>query len=163
MAEKKKQINFQVSDEESERFDRVAEHYGIPMAAMIRMLVKEKDEAISKPGRLAEQEYLRLLEALNAAIALARRGEPPSDVPLVGKLAIDDVVDSLMVADDVRGYADTFRSVARRLTTSLQLPKRTVTPNLRRANLRSLEHLVNELAHLRDLIAQEIRPKLLKM
>jgi hypothetical protein len=37
-----KQINFRVSEDEAARFDRVAEHYGLAMAAMIRMLVKEK-------------------------------------------------------------------------------------------------------------------------
>lgn len=40
-----RQINFRVSEEEAERFDRLAAHYGLPVAAMIRMLVKEKDEA----------------------------------------------------------------------------------------------------------------------
>jgi hypothetical protein len=42
---REKQINFRVSAEEAERFDRVAARYGLPVAATIRMLVKEKEEA----------------------------------------------------------------------------------------------------------------------
>lgn len=41
-----KQINFRASEEEAERFDRVAAHYGLPVAATIRMLMKERDETL---------------------------------------------------------------------------------------------------------------------
>jgi hypothetical protein len=41
-----KQINFRVSLDEAARFERVAEHFGLAMAAMIRMLVKEKSDAL---------------------------------------------------------------------------------------------------------------------
>jgi antitoxin component of RelBE/YafQ-DinJ toxin-antitoxin module len=43
---REKQINFRVSEAEAERFERVALHLGIPVAAMIRMLVKREDDAI---------------------------------------------------------------------------------------------------------------------
>jgi len=37
---REKQINFRVTPEEDARFLRLAQHYGIPVAAMLRMLVK---------------------------------------------------------------------------------------------------------------------------
>ena len=49
---REKQINFRVSDEEIERFERVAAHFGIPVAAMVRMLVKREEEAIREKKRL---------------------------------------------------------------------------------------------------------------
>ena len=41
------QLNLRLSPDERERFDRVAEHYGVNMANMIRMLVKREEAAIS--------------------------------------------------------------------------------------------------------------------
>ena len=41
-----KQINFRVTEEEAERFDRVAQHLGLSLASMIRSLVKEKDNEL---------------------------------------------------------------------------------------------------------------------
>lgn len=43
---REKQINFRVSEEEARRFERVAEHHGIPVAAMLRMLVKKEERTI---------------------------------------------------------------------------------------------------------------------
>lgn len=37
-----KQINFKVTEEEAYCFEKVAEFHGIPVAAMIRMLVKRE-------------------------------------------------------------------------------------------------------------------------
>jgi antitoxin component of RelBE/YafQ-DinJ toxin-antitoxin module len=48
---REKQINFRVSEEEAARFDRVASHYGIALAAMLRMLVKEKYDALTRAAR----------------------------------------------------------------------------------------------------------------
>jgi hypothetical protein len=43
---REKQINFRVSDDEMDRFDRVAAHYGLGVSAMVRMLVKQKDDEL---------------------------------------------------------------------------------------------------------------------
>lgn len=49
---REKQINFRVSEDEAARFDRVAQHYGIAMAAMLRMLVKAEDEKIQRSAEV---------------------------------------------------------------------------------------------------------------
>lgn len=40
------QQNFRLTKEEKERFERVAKHYGLPIAATIRMLIKRESDAI---------------------------------------------------------------------------------------------------------------------
>jgi hypothetical protein len=49
---REKQINFKVTPDEAKRFDRVAAHFGIPLAATIRMLVKEKDDALGATRKM---------------------------------------------------------------------------------------------------------------
>jgi predicted transcriptional regulator len=51
-----KQINFRVSEDEAKRFDDVAEHYNLSLAAMLRMLVKEKHDAIEATKASTEHE-----------------------------------------------------------------------------------------------------------
>lgn len=43
---REKLYNFRVSEEEMARFERVARHFGLSMAQMIRMLVKQEADAI---------------------------------------------------------------------------------------------------------------------
>jgi hypothetical protein len=62
-----KQINFRVSEEEAARFDRVAAHFGLSLAAMLRMLVKEKDDEIRAKRNVDEAEAFDV-----ACIAYAR-------------------------------------------------------------------------------------------
>jgi predicted DNA-binding protein len=44
---REKQLNIRLSAEESERLDRVADHYGLNSAGLIRMLLKREDLAIA--------------------------------------------------------------------------------------------------------------------
>jgi hypothetical protein len=68
-----KQINFRVSADEAERFDRVAAHYGIALAAMLRMLVKERDDEIqSSRGALLRVVSPLLPSQRSAAKAKAK-------------------------------------------------------------------------------------------
>jgi predicted DNA binding CopG/RHH family protein len=52
-ANRDKQINMRVTVEEAERFKRVAAHYGLSIAQMIRMLVKRDDETMPRFRRRA--------------------------------------------------------------------------------------------------------------
>jgi len=45
---REKTFNMRLSDEEAARFERVAAHYALPVASMIRMIVKEKDAQIAR-------------------------------------------------------------------------------------------------------------------
>ncbi len=53
-----RQINFRVSEEEAACFERVATHVGLPVGAMIRRLVREKDEALAPHLTVAHREAL---------------------------------------------------------------------------------------------------------
>jgi hypothetical protein len=50
VSERTHQCNFRLTDVERDRFFRVAEHYGIPVAAMLRMLVKERADLLAEKG-----------------------------------------------------------------------------------------------------------------
>ena len=43
---RERQLNIRLSDQEAARLDRVAEHYGLNAAGVIRMLVKREHDAI---------------------------------------------------------------------------------------------------------------------
>jgi hypothetical protein len=43
---REEQLNVRLNPEEAARFKRVAEHFGLSPAAMVRMLVKEKARAL---------------------------------------------------------------------------------------------------------------------
>jgi antitoxin component of RelBE/YafQ-DinJ toxin-antitoxin module len=49
------QQNFRLTKEEKERFERVAKHYGLPIAAMVRMLIKREDDALGREVEAFEQ------------------------------------------------------------------------------------------------------------
>jgi hypothetical protein len=44
---REKQVNFRVNEDEAAQFDRVAAHYGLSVAAAIRMLIKERADALT--------------------------------------------------------------------------------------------------------------------
>lgn len=46
--ERKRQFNMRLSDEEARRLDTLADHYGINAAALVRMLLKEKEGELRK-------------------------------------------------------------------------------------------------------------------
>lgn len=54
MATRDKQINFRVSEDEADRFERVAAHFNLSLAGMLRMLVKAKDDEIAAKKTLRE-------------------------------------------------------------------------------------------------------------
>jgi hypothetical protein len=43
---REKQINIRLSDEEADRLDRLATHYGLNVAGVIRMLTKREEQAL---------------------------------------------------------------------------------------------------------------------
>jgi antitoxin component of RelBE/YafQ-DinJ toxin-antitoxin module len=53
---RERQINFRVSDDEMDRFDRVAAHYGLGVSAMVRMLVKQKDDELQLAAPADDRE-----------------------------------------------------------------------------------------------------------
>jgi hypothetical protein len=69
-----KQINFRVSQEEVRRFHGLAQHYGVSVSVMIRIVVSEKHKAIAaiRDAGLGP-EHEELLDALS---------EPRADLPL---------------------------------------------------------------------------------
>ncbi len=50
---RERQLNIRLSEEESGRFERVADHYGLNIAATIRMLFKEKARELGFEGLAA--------------------------------------------------------------------------------------------------------------
>lgn len=48
MVERTETFNMRLSEEEAQQFERVASHYGLPIASMLRMLVREKDSQIAR-------------------------------------------------------------------------------------------------------------------
>lgn len=58
---RERQLNIRLSEEESGRFERVADHYGLNIAATIRMLFKEKARELGfeAPPNLAEATAAR--------------------------------------------------------------------------------------------------------
>lgn len=46
VALREEQLNVRLNPEEAARFQRVADHYGLTPAAMVRMLVKEKEREL---------------------------------------------------------------------------------------------------------------------
>jgi predicted DNA-binding protein len=48
---RERQLNVRLSEEESERLETVASHYGLNAAAIIRMLVKREYDAIKAASR----------------------------------------------------------------------------------------------------------------
>ncbi len=68
---REKQINFRVSREEAERFERVAEHFGLGVSAMIRMLVKR--EAAQVPEKRVVLDAGAVETLFHLAHTLARR------------------------------------------------------------------------------------------
>jgi hypothetical protein len=47
---RERQLNVRLSEEESERLETVASHYGLNAAAIIRMLLKREYDAIKAAG-----------------------------------------------------------------------------------------------------------------
>jgi hypothetical protein len=44
---RERQLNIRLSEEEADRLERVAEHYGLNVPSLIRMLVKREDDKIA--------------------------------------------------------------------------------------------------------------------
>ena len=74
---RERQLNIRLSEEEAQRFERVADHYGLNIAATIRMLFKEKARALGfEPG------YSGIADALLAHRKYYEdRGEPVPPYP----------------------------------------------------------------------------------
>lgn len=69
------QLNIRLSDEEAERFKRVADHYGLNVAGTIRMLFKEKARDLG-------------FEPINLATAVAaKQGHEPAKSLMAARLA----------------------------------------------------------------------------
>jgi len=79
-----------VSEDEAARFDRVAAHYGIPVAAMLRMLVKERDEALSpKPLHL----NFTISETKPGHVVVEPADAPTLEASAAHKAAIDRLLE----------------------------------------------------------------------
>lgn len=57
---REKQLNIRLSEEESSRLERVAAHFGLNAAGVIRMLLKKADDEITKRG--AHRAMERILD-----------------------------------------------------------------------------------------------------
>lgn len=52
---RERQINIRLSDEEAQRLDALAAHYGLNIAGVLRMLVKRDHDALARGGALTAQ------------------------------------------------------------------------------------------------------------
>lgn len=75
-----KQLNIRLSDEEAERLERVAKHYGLNAAGVIRFLLKRADDAIAEHAhvRAHGQTVGGLLAAVEEAADLVERADLPA-------------------------------------------------------------------------------------
>jgi hypothetical protein len=73
-----KQINFRLSEDDVRTFDTVADHYGVTVSVMIRMLVREKQEAITatQAPRLGPEREEPGVTPAAAPVAVATAGRP---------------------------------------------------------------------------------------
>jgi hypothetical protein len=76
-----KQLNFRLSPEEFDRFERVANHYGLPIASMLRMLVKREDDGLAAdlPEAALRRDMLSVIETISRS-RLATETEVLTDV-----------------------------------------------------------------------------------
>jgi uridine phosphorylase len=70
---REKQLNIRLSPEEAQRLDRIASHYGLSSAAVLRMLVKREDDSIAREDlRRENNSWSGFVDTLEKALKASR-------------------------------------------------------------------------------------------
>ncbi len=114
MGVRDQQLNVRLSPEESARLERIEQHYGLNGQYAVRVLLKEKDDALTKPKNTRARDTKQVLDHIEETARVARvHRKGPSTV----SLPVPDVLALVAIA---RAAYDVSRSTHPQFRTELE-------------------------------------------